>query len=394
MVEESHEFTAHEDSDEPVSISDNHNGRPELDHRMSTVSALYDRGNKGYLDPTEKALRRMDSKGTGSLDMEKVYGIMQSLQEEQKKSAKLIETLQKEHSRTTSLKRGILFMCGFATLLALSNIGTSFAAARLAKDTDVGASNDLMNKANGKRVATTPKLVELSIQSLDDLSDEAGLDANTLGRRRRWLQDVQNLACSDIYSQSFNGTEWDDGTVPDRIRNGVSCDPVGRMAYDNAVTFYQQFCPNWPFDENAPLEEQQCLESGIIEEVMLNCNERRTRVFGGEEFPNGGHPGPKDNYIVFPTPTNIEDPTLTYSFQARQIVPDPLFPGTTCSQRFSMKLYCAPDNSFGCMMFASVGNVPLCPGVTDGALALCPRRIGAANPSRRGLRQAATNKLP
>jgi len=367
------------------------NGKPS--RVLSKVSTLYDRDNKGYLDPTEEALRRMDSQGRGYLDMEKVYSIMQSLQEEQKKSAKLIEGFQKEQKRATSLKRGVIYLCFFAILLALSNIGTSFAAARLAKDTDVDtSSNDLMNKANGKRVATTTKLVEVSLFPLDDFADGSGLDANTLGRRRRQLREVEDLACNDVYSQSFNGTEWDDGDVPDRIRNGIACEPLGRIDYTNAIILYQQFCPNWPFDENAPMEEQRCLESGIIEEVMLNCNERRTRVFGGEEFPNGGYPGPlppPDNYIVFPTPTNtdIDDPSLTFSFQARQIVPDPFLPGVTCSQRFSMKLYCVPDDSFGCLTVSSFEREGACPGALDGNLGLCPRTFGPTNPSRRQLRQ-------
>ena len=42
----------------------------------------------------------------------------------------------------------------FVVILALSNLGTSFASAILAKDTTTNDNNELVNKKNGEAVAT------------------------------------------------------------------------------------------------------------------------------------------------------------------------------------------------------------------------------------------------
>jgi len=116
---------------------------------LSVVSQQYDRGNKGYLDPTESMLRQMDEENRGYLDVHKVYELMVTLQSEQKKAM--------------NLKRIVVVLAVFSLLLALSNIGTSFAAAMLAKDLSVsqdgdGSSNDLKVRLTGVRAGTTPKI--------------------------------------------------------------------------------------------------------------------------------------------------------------------------------------------------------------------------------------------
>lgn len=95
--------------------------KPEF--QLSTVSKAYDRGNKGYLDETEQKLRAMDSENLGHLSVDKMYALMQEFQEEQKKAL--------------TLRRVVFALVGFAILLCLANIGTSFAAAKLAKDLSV-----------------------------------------------------------------------------------------------------------------------------------------------------------------------------------------------------------------------------------------------------------------
>lgn len=107
------------------------------DLRLSTISAQYDRGNKGYLDDTEKKLRAMDSENLGHLDIHKVYALMQEFQAEQKKAV--------------GLKRSVIALAAFAVLLCLANIGTSFAAAKLAKDTSV-ESNYMVVKETGEMI--------------------------------------------------------------------------------------------------------------------------------------------------------------------------------------------------------------------------------------------------
>lgn len=78
--------------------------------KLSLVSQAYDRGNKGYLDKTEKKLRAIDTKNQGYLDVNKVYALMQELQSQQQKSL--------------TLKWAVIALSGFAILLCLANIGT------------------------------------------------------------------------------------------------------------------------------------------------------------------------------------------------------------------------------------------------------------------------------
>ncbi len=238
---------------------------------LSKVSDLYDRDGKGYLDPTEEAMRRMDSKNLGFLDNSKVYEIMHSLQIEQLKSQELITSLQKEHQKSMSLKRGIVYMSVFAFLLAISNIGTSFAAARLAKDTTISGDN-LVTTDGGVRVATTPKNVVLKVTSIDTQDNSSS--------RRRFLQEVSDLACAQ-FSADASG-------------NVVKCDAIGQIDYPDAVKLYQQFCPTYPA---TMLSTSEC--NFELSEVLLQCGTRVTRVLGGANFPTAGLPGPEGSVSNF-----------------------------------------------------------------------------------------------
>ena len=230
--------------------------RPRL---MSPVSAVYDRTGKGYLDSTELALRKMDSQNLGYVDMNKVFGIMESLQEEQKKSSLLIESLHKEQRRAMSLRKALTGIVIFAVLLACSNVGTSFAAARLAKDTIIyPTSNDLINQANGERIATTNKMIDIKINPITSLD---GLPE----RRRRHLEEATSLACGrermngngnngsgNGNNGSGNGNNGsDNGNGNNGNGNGgvTVCKLAGQIAYEDAVHLYQQFCPNWPWPD-------------------------------------------------------------------------------------------------------------------------------------------------
>lgn len=111
---------------------------------MSIVSKKYDRNQKGYLDSTEMTLRQLDTENKGHLDVDKVYDIMKELRAEQKNNM--------------SLKKIIYALSAFSVLLCLANIGTSFAAAVLAKDSSVNTHTfDLNVKGTDHRVGVTSK---------------------------------------------------------------------------------------------------------------------------------------------------------------------------------------------------------------------------------------------
>jgi hypothetical protein len=90
---------------------------------LSQTSMRYDVDGDGKLDPSEKAMRDMDTDNRGYLTNDQVYKVML----EQMK-------LQQE---VFGLKRMSLVFVFIIFFLSLATLGTSFAAASLAKDTDV-----------------------------------------------------------------------------------------------------------------------------------------------------------------------------------------------------------------------------------------------------------------
>lgn len=136
------------------------NGRATILTPLSEVSKQFDRNGKGFLDDTEKQLRRMDTQNLGYLPVDKVYKIMETLQVEQKNSAELLQAMERQQRQMINMKKGIIGLCFFAVLLALSNIGTSFAAAKLAREVRVSSqTGDLIDLSSGQRVGVTDKTV-------------------------------------------------------------------------------------------------------------------------------------------------------------------------------------------------------------------------------------------
>lgn len=332
---------------------------------LSKVSDLYDRDNKGYLDPTEEAMRRMDSKNLGFLDNSKVYQIMQSLQTEQQKSQELIASLQKEHKKSMSLKRGIVYMSIFAFLLALSNIGTSFAAARLAKDTTVSG-DEMVTTSTGARVSTTPKDIVLQVNEVQGEGTS----------RRRMLQQVSDMVCG-----AYAGT-------------GVQCNVVGQIDYADAVKLYQQFCPAYPYVSSVA----ECTNMGLSQ-VLLQCGTRLTSIYGGSLFPTRGLPGlDASGMFVFPAPstyTREGTPASDY-FQAAQsmqyveqvatnfsLSATPTYVTRQCQESITFKLYCPSSGgtfTSGCFMIHTYyQNARNCAS----EVRLCEQAQGVPAPSRR-----------
>jgi hypothetical protein len=94
--------------------------------QLSTISRNYDLGDKGFLTDTEKQMRGMDSDNVGHLENSKV-------------SAIVAETLALR-DKTNQMKMWIGILGVAVAVLGLSNLGTAFAAAWLAKDTTVNES--------------------------------------------------------------------------------------------------------------------------------------------------------------------------------------------------------------------------------------------------------------
>jgi hypothetical protein len=107
---------------------------------LSATSKMYDVDGDGKLDLAEQAMRDMDTDNRGYLANEKVYKVMM----EQMK-------LQQE---VFGLKRMAMVFLAIVFILSLATLGTSFAAAMLAKDTNVENGN-LVAKDGGAVVGTS-----------------------------------------------------------------------------------------------------------------------------------------------------------------------------------------------------------------------------------------------
>lgn len=107
---------------------------------LSRVSQMYDINGDGMLDEAERAMRELDETGRGYLTNEKVYELMNDHLK-----------MQKDMFR---FKKVLIGMTVFIVLLTLSNLGTSLAAAYLAKDTTTNGNNDLINTRNNEAVST------------------------------------------------------------------------------------------------------------------------------------------------------------------------------------------------------------------------------------------------
>jgi len=353
---------------------------------ISLVSKKYDRNNKGYLDETERALRRMDSNNLGYLTVDKLYVLMESLQNEQKKSAELISSLQGQQSKALNLKRAIIGLCCFAVLLALANVGTSFAAASLAKDTEVHG-NELVIKGTNQRVATSNWLVEVSMRPIEDgdvsffddsAVDEAETtttettneentdisDSNVIENNEDNIvnedttvneDDSSNGSSRQVTSSANNGfgvevddidikVSFDDNNggrrlsrnLRERVLRGCQeiagnlarCDIQGLIDYDMAAEIYQQFCPAWALDNlngRGRLLSGTC--NGGVSEVLLRCSSGVTTLFGAGKLP-------------FPptiTEHEVKFPRLGRGYRAVQVMDD------DCEQPFTVGMDCPLD---------------------------------------------------
>lgn len=148
--------------------------RPPLPPRLSTVSKMYDVNGDGELDEAELAMRNMDQTGRGYLTNDKVYTLMQ-------------EQLKMQRSMF-QMKKAIIGLVVLVSVLALSNLGTSFASAILAKDTTTNDKNELVNKDSGEALATAKSFEEF----------EAMVPSASDGSARK-------LACATV----VNGQEFD-----------------------------------------------------------------------------------------------------------------------------------------------------------------------------------------
>jgi hypothetical protein len=111
---------------------------------------MYDVDNDGVLYEAELAMRNMDKSGRAHLTNETVYKMMR----EQMKTQKQL----------FQVKRIMFILLAIVVVLAVSNLGTSFAAAYLAKDTTTNESYQFVDKHSGEELSTQTSTEDIELE--------------------------------------------------------------------------------------------------------------------------------------------------------------------------------------------------------------------------------------
>ena len=146
--------------------------------RLSAVSKMYDVDGDGVLNEAERALRELDTEGEGHLSNQKALKIMEQQL-----------ALQRQ---LFSMKRILIGLVAFTVILALSNLGTAFAAASLAMDTSVSQPQDegdgiaptLQDKATHSDLATISQGMSIEATTIN-IDSRRSLRSNVAGVHRR-----------------------------------------------------------------------------------------------------------------------------------------------------------------------------------------------------------------
>lgn len=292
-------------------------GRDYDQRSLTSISQMYDINGKGYLDPTERALRNLDTDNKGYLSTEKLYYIMATLQEEQTKSAVLIETIHMEQRKAMNLKKALFALAGFALLLALANVGTSFAAAKLARDVMVSSENDMININTGARIGTTEKIISFSMVPLSNSS-------RSLQLHRHLAERVLEDFCYEI-TNANNKT---------RIR----CQFEGTIDLEQSQELYKSFCPGWT--------PGSLCTGGGTPFIHISCGGIITKIYGGPYMaskPPTAWISGSTEYTIFPSQDQ--------GYYAEQAFALGRGRGR-CIQLFDMALYCPRDGT-PCFVFSA-----------------------------------------
>lgn len=187
--------------------------------RLSKVSQMYDVDGDGKLDEVEKAMRDMDSREMGHLSNEKVYKI---LQEQMKAQKDLL-----------SMKRFVIALAMFTFILALSNLGTAFAAARLAKDTQLTAEGVMVakQKDNVGGDQQQPVAVRVEAKTYELIPIEGGRRRRRMALEGCTHEDGTSGQCATVDVASGTIYYWD-------------AEALYTRCLSNQLTFIKQFCPD------------------------------------------------------------------------------------------------------------------------------------------------------
>ncbi|CAB9512206.1 expressed unknown protein [Seminavis robusta] len=131
---------------------------------LSLSSKKFDIGGKGYLSPAERLAREMDSCDEGGLSNEKVVEIVEETLKLREHNTRLIQSV-------SNMKVLSCVLLAVVMILSLANLGTSWVAVELAKDTTIDTSGMIRSKTDGRAVHTVGNGETFDMTLEDNLLD-------------------------------------------------------------------------------------------------------------------------------------------------------------------------------------------------------------------------------
>ena len=119
---------------------------------------MYDIDGDGKLDAAEMAMRDMDKSNRGYLTNETVYKLVQEQMETQKQLFRV--------------KKVMFVLLALVVVLALANLGTSFAAASLAKETTTSTNAELLDKNTQEALSTQTATEDISFERTIEITPD------------------------------------------------------------------------------------------------------------------------------------------------------------------------------------------------------------------------------
>lgn len=160
---------------------------------------MYDVDGDGELNDAELAMRGMDQSGRGYITNDKVYKMMQDQIEVQKQLFRV--------------KRVMFVLLALVVILALSNLGTSFAAASLAKDTTTSSNAEIIDKKTDEGLSTQSSSASIEIQRTAITSEggrtlcnkDGGDVGCTLSETEGSILTMNKRMCKQLFKQCNRG---------------------------------------------------------------------------------------------------------------------------------------------------------------------------------------------
>lgn len=196
---------------------------------------------------------------------------------------------QDEQRPSSSLQQRALAICAMSVVMTVACLATSTWSTVGFLGQPSATTTNGISEPDPLSLSTTNTVVEVPLHHPPENRIE-------MEEHRRWMEETTDLVCNDFYNTTYSETLWDqadggnDTTATEDYISGVSCEPIGQITFEDAVILYQELCPNWPFDDQD--NENETSSCGLVgaEEVLLTCKNRKTRILGGEYFPDGGYP--------------------------------------------------------------------------------------------------------